>query len=274
MILNNISASKYTILLILFVLLFNVNLVAQIERSDSISNDSIIEYYESQDEYEEYEPIDSFGEYEEENSGYLADIFLSFKSPVGLMSEKFSSTPIGFELAGYKQIYSNLPLYLGVGFSFDWYKNHSITYFDISPEDGYEYEFSEELCADIFGVNLGLKYFSPKSFWVFNPYVQMNFEFRRAFAVINNRNLDFDETINTDFEGGSSGFGYDIGIGSLISLNSEEAYLNFKVSYNSGGGLFLYQRNDTDNASYVENLFDRKYFPIGFLTFKIGVTFL
>lgn len=268
-----ISVKQISILLILMFLLSNVGLNAQIESSDSINNDTINEYYEYQDEYEDYDSLSEY-DYVYESSGYLADLSFSVKSPIGVMNEKFNSTPLGFEIAGYKQINKSLPLYLGFGFSFDWYENNSITYFDISPEDGYEYEFSEELCADIFGVNLGLKYFSPRSFWVFNPYVQMNFEYRRAFSVINNRNLDFDETINTDFEGGSSGFGYDIGIGSLISLNSEEVFLNFKVSYNSGGGLFLYQRNDTENGSYVSDLFDHKYFPIGFLTFKIGVTFL
>lgn len=270
------SAMHFSRLLVLMFLFSNISLFAQIESPDSIHNDSINDYYNYQDEYEEYEPYDSMHnyDYEYESSGYLADLSFSVKSPIGVMNRKFNSTPLGFEIAGYKQIYDYLPLYLGLGFTFDWYANQSITYFDISPEDGYEYEFSDELCADILGVNLGFKYFSPKSFLVFNPYLQMNFEYRRAFAVINNRNLDYDETINTDFVGGSSGFGYDIGIGSLVSLNSEEVFLNFKVSYNSGGGLFLYQRNDIDNSSSVSDLFYHEYFPIGFLTIKIGVTFL
>jgi len=250
---------------LLFVLLvvFALPLLSQVEISDSIDVDT---YYHEEDFYEE--------DVVEDTSGYLGEINLVLDLPVGQMKTKFKKEFFGFDIGLYKQLFKTVPMFVGGGFSYKRYDSESISYFDYSQEDGLEYEFSEDFKGNLLDLYIGTKYFSTKSFWIFNPYFQIDLEYRRAYISIITNNLDLDETINTDFKGGNSSLGYNIGVGSIVAVNSSKHYLNFRILYSSGGGLFLYKRNSKTSAVYVIDYFDKKYFPIGMITFNLGVTFL
>ena len=245
---------------------FAVPVLSQVGEVDSLYVDSL-GYYEADDFYEN-DDVD-----ETESSGYLGEIGLVFGNPFGQMKKRFEKTFFGYDFGLYKQFDKTIPLYVGAGFFIMGYDSESVDYFDYGQEDGVEYEFRDEFKGKVFGFNLGAKYFSNRSLWVFNPYVQLDIEYRRAYAAINYYNVDLDESINTDFEGGNSSLGYDLGFGSIINVNSDKFYLDFRVSYCLGGGLFLYIRNTTSSGIYVTDYFDKKYIPIGYGTIKIGVTF-
>ena len=255
--------------LVLLVLVLSIKgmVCAQIEEQDSLYSDSL-DYYYYEEEYEQEE------EEEYEPTGYLGEINLLYGRPVAQMKRKFDKAILGFDIDIYKQWKKTSPLYVGGGFFMAGYDSESIGYFDYSEEDGKEYEFSEDFKGKMFGINIGTKYFSPKSFWVFEPYVQMDFEYRRAYASIENVNIDLEETINTEYEGGNSSFGYNVGFGSIVALKSDRYFLNLKLMYSSGGGLFLYKRNGTTSANFVIDYFDKKYIPFGIMSFKIGIVFL
>lgn len=259
---------KKIVFVSLFLLLY-LFAIGQDLNKDSIVVDSF-EYYEDDTYYEEDENDNE----ESQESLYLGEINLRLNSPLGSMREEFNKMPVGFEFGVYRQLNESIPFYIGANCFWERYASKSIGYYDYSESDGEEYEFSEDFHGNIWGLDVGVKYFSSKSFWVFNPYIQFDFEYRRAYASISNVNLDLDETINTDFEGGNSSLGYDIGIGSIVSFNSSKRFFNFKISYNSGGGLFLYKRNKKSNAVYVIDYFDKKFIPVGFLTIKLGMSFL
>lgn len=258
---------KY-VLLILFINIAGISWSQEIV-SDTITEDSM--YYD--EDSEEY--YDVYDEYDEEiYSGYISFVNFQLKHPAISGSHKFDSNPFGFEIGLYKQLNENLPFFIGANLSLDFYGKESYQYLDYGFDDGYEYQFSDDFTAYIFNFDLGGKYFSKKSFWVLNPYIQLDLEYRYAFGSINTVNLDLNETIDISYENGNSGFGYNLGIGSLIDISADGLFLNFSVNYNSGGGLFLYKRKsgDYDIFSVLDN-FDYKYFPIGFLTFKLGVSF-
>lgn len=253
------------ILLLMFLLCLVEWIYAQTEEQDVFYSDSL-DYYE---EVYEQEIDDEYGP-----SGYLAEINLMYGRPVAQMKRKFDKASLGIDIDIYKQWKKTSTLYVGGGFFISGYDSKSISYFDFSEEDGEEYEFSEDFKGRIFGINIGAKYFSPKSFWFFNPYVQMDFEYRRAYASIENFNIDLGETVNTEFEGGNSSFGYNIGFGSVVALKSDRYFLNLKLMYSSGGGLFLFKRNGTTSANFVIDYFEKKYIPMGIMSLKIGVIFL
>ena len=252
---------------LLFVLAFP--LLSQVDSTDSVNVDTSY-YYD--DEYYDDEYIEE--DIEEDTSGYLGEINFVMDMPDGQMKKKFNKIFYGFDLGLYKQLNKTVPMFVGGGFSYKGYDSESISYFDYSEEDGQEYEFSEDFKGNLFDIYIGAKYFSTKSFWIFNPYFQIDLEYRRAYISITETNLDLDETVNTDFRGGNSSFGYNIGVGSIMAVNSDKYYINLRVSYSSGGGLFLYKRNKETSAVYVTDYFDKKYFPIGLITLKLGVTFL
>ncbi len=263
------------IVLLIVLLSLNGLICAQIEEPDSLYYDSLDNYSNQEYEYygEEFEQ-EAVAEEEYNPSGYLGEINLLYGKPVGLMKRDFEKNALGIDIDLYKQWRKTSPLYVGGGFFILGYDSESVSYFDYNQEDGLEYEFSEDFKGRIFGVNLGAKYFSTKSIWVFAPYVQLDFEYRRAYASIEDVNIDLDETVNTEFEGGNSGFGYNISFGSIVALKSDRYFLNLKLTYSSGGGLFLYKRNGTTSANFVIDYFDKKYIPFGIMSFKIGVVFL
>ncbi len=260
---------------LVFLMLFAGKMFAQNEPVDSNYVDTA--YYEGEyydDEYyddENYEEGD-YEDEEEEKHTFLGEGNISFKLPLKPM-DKFSSQPFGFEIGIYKQIFETKPIYAGGGFFMDFYDNHEVYYNDYSTLDGIEYEYSESLNANMLGFSAGVKLFSPKSLWYFNPYLSISLEWRYGFGIINVKNLDLNEGQNSDFEGGNSNFGYDIGIGSIVDIKSENVYLNFKISLNSGGGLYLYQKKEETDKLNVRDCFDYKYFPISFLTFRVGLVF-
>ncbi len=231
------------------------------------------DYYQEDEYYddENYDDVDYSDEIEENNT-LLGEGNISFKSPLPPMGD-FSASPFGFEIGVYKQIFESKPIYVGGSFFMDFYDNHTVYYNDYSTLDGIEYEYSESLNANMLGFGAGLKLFSPVSLWRFNPYFGMNLEWRYAFSTINVTNLDLNESENSDFEGGNSNFGYDVGIGSIVDIKSEHIYLNFKISISSGGGLYLYQKKEEIDSLNVRDFFDRKYFPVSFLTFRFGLVF-
>ncbi len=241
-----------------------------ISYSQEIVLDSIVE--DSMDYYDDV--IDSYDSVEQEYSGYISFLSIQYKHNIVSTPVSFQYNPFGFDVGLYKQFNSDLPFFLGITLSMDMYGSESYQYYDYGFEDGYEYRFSDDFRGYIVNVDMGGKYFSKRSFWVFNPYIQLDLEYRYAFAAINTVNLDLDEMINTNYEGGNSGLGYAFGFGSLIDINSDGLFLNFSINYNSGGGLFLYNKKyDNDMILSVLDNFDYKHFPIGFLTFKLGISF-
>ena len=231
-----------------------------------ITEDSL--YYEEDQE-------DYYYEEEYEYSGLIALIGIQFKYHVITRPERFNYNPFGFGVGWYKQINKNSPFFLGGNLSLDIYGKKSYQYLDNSFEDGYEYQFSDDFTGFIFNVDIGGKYFSKRSFWIFNPYVQLDLEYRYAFGSINIVNQDLDETIDTELINGNSGFGYNLGFGSLIDINSDGLFLYFSLNFNSGGGLFLYNKKSGDYEIFsVLDNFDYKYFPIGFITIKTGISFM
>ncbi len=250
--------------LILLVFISLSNSFSQEITDENIPEDSL--YYDD-DYYYEEEP-------EEEYSGYIAFTGIQFKHQVIKRPEKFDYTPIGFSFGLYKQINENLPFFLGGNIGLDTYGKNSYEYFDYGFEDGYEYQFSDDFTAHIVDIGIGGKYFSDRSFWIFNPFVQLDMEYRYAFGYVNTVNLDLDETVNTEYEKGNSGFGYNLGLGSLIDIDSDGLFLYFSLNYTSGGGLFLYDKRQGEYEVFsVMDYYDYKYFPIGFITFKAGLSF-
>jgi len=245
----------------IFFVFILLNTVSYSQEEDSL--------YEDDAEYEYYEEEDSVY-----SSGYIGEINLSVKNSIGLMEEKISIVPIGLNVGVYKQLKKSIPMYFGAGFYYEKYARNSLDYIDISPEDGYEYAYSDNFSANIIGLDIGAKYFSKKSLWRFNPYAQFNIKFRRAYSLVNVVNLDIDETENSKFGGGNSNMGYSLGFGSIIDIGKEHYFLNFSFEYSGGGGLFLYKRNDENSANYVTELYDYKYTSLSFFTFKLGIVFM
>ena len=257
-------------ILIISLLFSSLSIFSQEIVTDSVYSDSI--YYEENDDYQDY----YIDEEDKTNDGIIGLIGIEFRNQLLDKPDKFTYHPFGFYLGLYKQLNKSLPFFVGGGASLDFYGIESYEYFDYSFEDGYEYQYSDKFTGMLLNLNIGGKYFSKKSFWIFNPYVQLDLEYRYAFANVNTVNLDYDETVNSDVKKGNSGIGYDIGIGSLIYVNSDDdVFFNISLNYNSGGGLFLYNRRKGNyNVFSVLDYFDYRYFPIGFLTFKIGVCFI
>ena len=265
-----------------FLMLFAIVFVAnntfsqQIDTTDIISDDSL--YLDADSLYYDGETGEDYYEYDDaekpEYKGYIMFVDMQVKKTMISKPVKFNFIPYGFDFGVYKQIQESLPFFLGGTISLDFYGTENYEYLDYGFENGYEYQFSDDFTAFIVNVDMGGKYFSKKSYWFFNPYVQLDLEYRYAYAVINTVNLDLDETTNTEFEKGNSGIGYNFGLGSLVDISSKGLFLNFSINYTSGGGLFLYNRKvgNYDVFSVLDN-FDYKYFPIGFLTFKVGVAF-
>ncbi len=267
---------KCSIVYVVLLIFFSGGVFAQGEPVDSSYVDTT--YYESDyyddEEYYDDDYYDEGDDYEaddvEEDNTFLGEVNFSFKSPLRPM-EGFSTNPLGFEIGVYKQLFEAKPIYVGGSFFMDFYEDHTVYYNAYSPIDEIEYEYSESLNANMLGFGAGLKLFSPVSLWYFNPYLSMNMEWRYGFSTINVTNLDLNENENSDFEGGNSTFGYDIGIGSIVDVNSKNIYLNFKISFNSGGGLYLYKKKKETDELNVRDCFDYKYFPISFLTFRFGL---
>ncbi len=261
---------KYFVLLPLLIGVSFVSSVLAQEDSLDVYVDST--YYED-DYYNEYDD-----EYSEDIDGadvertFMVELGLSVKKPLPQM-RPFRTYPLGFELGIYKQLFSSKPIYLGGSFFIDFYDKAKVFYYDYSSVDGVEYQYSESLRADMLGLRLGIKVFSPRSFWVLNPYFDLNVEWRRGFSIVKIDNLDLDETEDSDFEGGNSSLGYEVGIGSIIDINSDNIYMNFELSIDSGSGLYLYVRSEKSSELKVRDNFDYKYFPISFLTFKLGFVF-
>jgi len=68
--------------------------------------------------------------------------------------------------------------------------------------------------------------------------------------------------------------GYELNIGSLIDINSDNMFLRCKSCYDTGGGLFLYvEKEEETQSEYVQDYFDYKYIAIGFLKIKFGIAF-
>jgi hypothetical protein len=221
------------------------------------------------DEYEYYEEDDTVY-----TSDYIGELNLSIKSSFGQMDEEFHIVPIGFNVGVYKQLKKTIPMYFGAGFYYEKYASNSLDYINNSPEDGYEYNYSDNFSANIIGLDIGAKYFSKKSLWRFNPFTQFNIKFRRAYSLVNTVNIDIDETENSMFEGGNYSIGYSLGFGSIIDINKDHYFLNFSIEYSGGGGLFLYKSNYQESANYVTDLYDYKYTSLSFMTIKLGIVFM
>ena len=204
--------------------------------------------------------------------GWLGILDFEIKKPVSPMNDKFDALSAGFSIGVFKQVSSILPLYAGGGLYYSNYADNGVTYYAVNPDDGYEYEYEESLSGDVLGVYAGTKYFFQKSFWRFNMYTGLNLHFRYAFAVVRTTNLDLDETINTDFKGGNSGFGYELNAGTLIYVGNDNMFIDFSISYEGGGGLFLYtKKHETPSSDFIEDYYDYKYVPLSFVKINFGI---
>ncbi len=268
---------RYCVVCIALFVFFRGEVLAQSEPVDSNYVDTTYyeeEYYDDEEYYDGDDYYDEEDDDAQENSTFLGELNFSYKLPLKPM-DKFSAVPLGFEIGIYKQLFESKPIYVGGSFFMDFYDKETVYFNDYSPIDAIEYEYSESLSANMLGFSAGMKLFSPKSLWYFNPYLSINMEWRRGYSSINITNLDLEENEDSDFEGGNSTFGYDVGIGSIVDLKSKNVYLNFKISFNSGGGLHLYhKKEEKEEYLNVRDYFDYKYFPISFLTFRVGLVFI
>lgn len=232
----------------------------------------------SQEEYVDSTYYDEYEYYEEDDTvterSFIAEFNFSIKNSIGLMKENLDIRPIGLNIGVYKQLNKSIPLYFGAGFYYEKYSYNSMSYIDVSYEDGYEYNYSDNFSAGIIGLDIGAKYFSKKSLWRFNPYVQFDLKLRRAYSIVNTVNIDIDETENSDFGGGNSNIGYGMGIGTIVDVNSDNYFLNISCSYTGGGGLFLYKKNNGGIINYVTDYYDYKYTALSFFMVRLGITFM
>ena len=258
-------------LIITGLLLIAISLHSQETEIDSVVGDSI--YYEN-DYYEGYEDrITEETDYDLANWGMMfLDLKMNF--PIKNNENSYNTKMFGFDLGVFKQLRENSTFHFGGGVSMGFYGGETFTYFDYSPENGYEYQYQQDFTGSILNIYVGSKYFTPKSFWIFNPYVNFDVEYRYAFAYYNITNLDLDNVESSEYQKSDYGFGYNIGIGSLIYVSNENFFLDFSANYKSGGGLFLYQKNpDNMVLNSVMDFYDYNFFPINFLTLKIGFVY-
>ncbi|HHH53546.1 MAG TPA: hypothetical protein ENK91_07800 [Bacteroidetes bacterium] len=255
----------------LFFLLFSVSVFSQEIEMDSIPDDTL---YFDNDYYDNYSEEDPDESDMETSSWGLVFMDLRGDFPQILDKNSFNRNLFGFDFGVFKQMKKNSGFHFGGGVSWDFYGGETFTYFDYSPEDGYEYQYQQSFSGSILSFYLGSKFFSPKSYWIFNPYVNFDIEFRYAYAYYNITNLDLDYIQSTEMQEHDNGFGYNLGIGSLIYVKSDRAFLDISASYKTGGGLFLYEKNPENIVlNSVMDFYDYKFFPINFLTVKFGVVY-
>lgn len=246
---------------------------AQPEKNDSIEIDSLDIYYDEDDTYYEEEYVEEY--YETERSFMqMGDISFSAGVPLMRSKRKFNHNPIGVDLSYSRQINEKTPLYGLIGLNYSFYGSESFNYYNSTTIEGYGDEWEESFLTHFLTVYAGGRYFSKRSFLIFNPYCQLDLRFRYLFGIVTTENIEYGEVVDSESKGGNGSLGYGITIGSLIDIKTDNVFLNFSVTYDGGGGMKYFNRiKDPGEIFFVTDYFEQTYFPNSLLTFKIGLIF-
>ncbi|MEZ4906816.1 MAG: hypothetical protein R2771_04035 [Saprospiraceae bacterium] len=245
----NISIRK-TNLLFIFTLLLGIN------------------YTYSQGEYD----YDDESEYQNSPSRtYFMD--MNMLVSISNMDSRFKHTPVGLDFNFLYQIKKSNSVFLIAGFKWMGYGSGYYTYYDYDPFDGYEYQFSQNFNNNLWSFNIGGRYFSKKSYWIFNPYAEVDLRYNIYYGFKTTNNNDTGDIIDSKFMKSNSALGYSVGIGTLINISSEYYFPNISINYHGGDNIGLYYRDySNDFVDDVTDNYDFAYFPISFFEIKFGIT--
>lgn len=260
-------------LIIVFIALITASPLLIFAQSEIISDstefvDQDTVFHEDDYYQEEY----YYNEYSENDYTNMGELNFASSFPLLQGRRKFNHTPLGFDLAYSKQINTARPLFGIAGITYTFYGNDSYYYIDYSPLAEYEIEIRESIMTNLMHVYLGGRYFSPKSIYNLNPYIQLDFRYRYLFGFINYVDVEFMESFDSKTKGGNGSFGYGVTFGSLVNLGSDFFYLNVALTYDGGGSLKYFNRKKS--PPYIFNVldyYDQIYYPNSLLTLKIGI---
>jgi hypothetical protein len=267
------SRKSIILLKLVFLLFIPYFSSAQPENNDSTYTDSSYIYI-SEDEY--YNDEEYYAEKDESERDFsrMGDISFSAAFPFLQNKRKFKHKPLGFDLAYSMQIKDGTPIYGLLGLNYSFYGSEAYTYYNATTIEGYGEEWEESFLTHFFTLYTGGRYFSKRSYSIFNPYCQLDLRFRYLFGMISTKNIEYGETVDSKSKGGNSSLGYGITLGSLTDINSNNVFFNFSFTFDGGGGMKYFNRKGNPGEIYfVTDYFDYNYLPNSFLTFKIGLIF-
>lgn len=244
--------------------------------SDSLHSDSL-GYYSDEGEMtdiENYEYSETDEYYEKKDIRHMGELNFILSKGVFPKKRKFTHRPAGFDLAYFRQINENVPLFGTFGFSWSFYGFESLEYFEPSGTTDYGDDWEETFNANILSLNAGARYFAGKNRKSFNPYFQVDFKFRYLFGMISTKNIEYGETVDSYTKGGNGSIGFGITTGSLVNLGNDNLALNLSVTFDGGGGMKYFLRKDNPGPIvYVTDNFEQKLLPTSLLSFRIGIIF-
>lgn len=267
------SRKSIIFLKLAFLLLIPYFSSAQPENNDSTDMDSSYMYFTEDEDYnDEYYYEENYES--ERNFSRMGDIGFSAAFPIFQNKRKFKHKPLGLDLAYSVQIKDKTPLYGLLGLNYSFYGSEAYTYYNATPVDGYGDEWEESFLTHFLTLYTGGRYFSKRSYSIFNPYCQLDLRFRYLFGMISTKNIEYGETVDSKSKGGNGSLGYGITLGSILDINSDDVFFNFSITFDGGGGMKYFNRKDNPGDIYfVTDYFDQTYFPNSFLSLKIGLIF-
>ena len=272
------SLQATTIIKLAFLLIVPFFSYSQQEYGDSTYIDSTYMYDSDNDEYfeDEYYEDEYYDEEYDTQKEYsqMGDVSFLTMFPINSGQRKFKHTPVGIDIAYSKQIIRVAPFYGLLGMTYSFYGNEVYSYFSPSQIEGYGDEWEETFKTHFLSLYTGGRYFSQRSYSIFNPYVQFDFRFRYLFGLINTRNIEYGAIVDTNSKGGNGSLGYGISLGSLIDINFENFFLNVALTYDGGGGMkYFNKKTDPGSVFFVTDYYEQLYMPTSFVCLKIGLIF-
>jgi hypothetical protein len=256
--------------IVFFILLIFNNVYSQ----NAIEGSNFIDSPEFEDSTYSAIFLDEYNDiyYEDHVYAKMGEINVITSFPLTMSNKGFYHRPTGVDLSYHIKIKDSQPVYFDFGLSYQWYGYSSLSFYDY----GYSYpeEWKETWTNNFISFYLGSRYYLPKNIFFLQPYIGLDLKYRLLFAFTNLTNVEYAETVESDTKGANGNFGYSMTLGTLLNIDIPDAFVNFSLSFDSGGTMnYFIKNNDASNVFYVSDYYEKSYIPNSFLTLKLGMTF-